>query len=700
MSTRGKRRSRSGSESAKGGSKGSEKNKKSKKGIIFLISGAVVVALALVTIIGVYSYIRSYLNGDDFTEDMEIVVSDTLKGDVSLSPISWSGWTAKADRLTLVEGKGEVSELEIDDITLDVKIKEAFDGVWRVTSVHAKELDYYNDLTRQTDRYVKKGQKKEGFISDMLPDETVIDSFNVDAFNAEWKTSGGSYKLEEVKVAVTPSRDFSKYDISLTSGDIKLPNQVLSRVSLHSAELVFEDKELVVEEAKIHGFKEAEIDLSGRVKGGDFAFDLDVRDVYLNELIDDSWSRKVKGLASTRCKVIDTPSADGGYSVIGKLEIEDASLSSLPILNTLASYTNKLEFRNIEFDKCEADYVYTPQAISLKNIRLHSGQLVRVEGDLKIMGDQLDGNLEVGLSPGTLAHIPGAETLVFKKGKDNLLWTSLRLTGTVGSPEEDLSNRMIAAAGERILEMVPETGQKIFKLTGEKFNDALTGKGPAGDILNQGVETLKTGGGILGVLGTNSREKPASDKTVIQPKDEKQILYKKYLSTLTSRWERKADWNALTSSDKEHCAVGSKFDGEFAKGYVFTLLASSKDLSEKHTAFQGKEATFLSPIGFTTKSGLKGYSLKASFETPAKGFDRKWVQYDIYLDIGDSLSLCYRLECKSSDFSFAKSGFERWVRSTQLVNENQVEKEDVEEKSDGLLDPLKKGLDVLPINPF
>lgn len=108
--------------------------------------------------------------------------------------------------------------------------------------------------------------------------------------------------------------------------------------------------------------------------------------------------------------------------------------------------------------------------------------LIRLEGNLRVKGDALDGVFRVAVPPGLLAHIPGAEEKVFQAGERGMLWTPLRVTGTLQNPEEDLSGRMIQAAGERMFELIPETGQWALKYGGEVMD-----QGTALILDNQGL---------------------------------------------------------------------------------------------------------------------------------------------------------------------------------------------------------------------
>jgi hypothetical protein len=136
--------------------------------------------------------------------------------------------------------------------------------------------------------------------------------------------------------------------------------------------------------------------------------------------------------------------------------------------------------------------------VFLTNLVLASEGLVRVEGNLFIRNRELDGSFRLGLAAGTLANIPGAETHVFAPGERGLLWTTLRITGTLDDPKEDLTDRLMAAAGMRMFDVIPETGEKVIK-----FSRSLLGDTPGkvieagGQVIDKGVEALDKGVKII-----------------------------------------------------------------------------------------------------------------------------------------------------------------------------------------------------------
>jgi hypothetical protein len=130
---------------------------------------------------------------------------------------------------------------------------------------------------------------------------------------------------------------------------------------------------------------------------------------------------------------------------------------------------------------------------------------------IQIRGNQLDGSFRLGIAPGTLATIPGAESEVFVPGERGLLWTSLRITGTVDNPKEDLTDRLVAAAGIRMFEQLPKSGERVIKFA----QSILGGSSPtagedSAEANEQSEKVIKEVNGLLqGLLdgGLRKRQK-------------------------------------------------------------------------------------------------------------------------------------------------------------------------------------------------
>jgi hypothetical protein len=102
---------------------------------------------------------------------------------------------------------------------------------------------------------------------------------------------------------------------------------------------------------------------------------------------------------------------------------------------------------------------------------------------------------------------------VFIAGERGLLWAPVRITGTLDDPKEDLTERLVAAAGLRMFDRIPETGEQVIKFTRSVIG------GDSNKIIDKGVEIIEENsdlirdvGGVLdGILGGRSRKEEKTE---------------------------------------------------------------------------------------------------------------------------------------------------------------------------------------------
>ena len=73
---------------------------------------------------------------------------------------------------------------------------------------------------------------------------------------------------------------------------------------------------------------------------------------------------------------------------------------------------------------------------------------------------KLEGLFQVGVTPTSLRWLPGSQARVFTVERDGYVWTSVRVTGLLDDLKEDLSQRLIAAAGTELYEGIKGTVEK------------------------------------------------------------------------------------------------------------------------------------------------------------------------------------------------------------------------------------------------
>ena len=156
------------------------------------------------------------------------------------------------------------------------------------------------------------------------------------------------------------------------------------------------------------------------------------------------------------------PSANGPV-VSGSLQLSDGQMEALPVLNEIANFTMLDRYRRLTLSRASADFRQENGTLRATNFVAESAGLIRVEGGFTIEKGIIDGAFQVGVAASSLALVPGAQERVFTETRGLYVWTPMRLHGPVDAPGEDLSQRLVAAAGGAVVEKVGDTVNKVIE---------------------------------------------------------------------------------------------------------------------------------------------------------------------------------------------------------------------------------------------
>jgi len=438
------------------------------------IIGILVLAVLLAGF-GGYFWLKSYLHSDDFRIFLGESVGGAIGAETHFELFEWQGMQAHTEGFTAENG-GLIHSMRADGVQAKVGLSGVRRGVWEVSDLRVKQLDVLMDTRSESPSAeqdavadptpVSDSGNGEGFLSGLLPKRAELSSAVIERLNLSVETAAGSLKASNLIARVDAARAKGAYDVNLSDGLIET-TWFGSPLDLVSARGKFQDGRIFLTESKSKVYERGILDLSGEVDGGEFGFYGKLRDIRVEELVPEDWQKRLTGDLASEFKVQSGQLlGDGSYAdtiLKGELELKRGVLTSLPVLDTIAAYANTRRFRRLDFSEARMKYHKVGDRLEITEIVLATEGLVRVEGKITITGEEIDGRFKVGITPGTLSHIPGAETKVFIRGEKGLLWSPLRITGTMDNPEEDLSKRMIAAAGERMFELVPETGLLALK---------------------------------------------------------------------------------------------------------------------------------------------------------------------------------------------------------------------------------------------
>ena len=477
--------------------------------------GRILIGLFLTVVIvsgGGYLTLRSYLHGDGFRKFLSNEVSRAadVKGEFSL--FRWDGLAVDTDSFE-AQGTGPLVKLRADGLHTEAGFGGVKRGVWELNGTSVRRLEVLVDASRKAEEKEVVEQKtpetKKERPRPWYPNEVEVKGFEVREANiTALLEDGREFSTERISLKATPESGKGNYGIVLEGGRIGLPGGLVKTIELDRLKGRLHEKALFVTSAKASVFDEGRIDASGEwdIKAKTYAFEGTANGVPCAKVVSENWAKRVTGKLSTTFTV---EGRRGASEAKGAMFVEGATLTALPVLDALAAYADTSRFRVLELDEAKADWRWTRDGMDFTNVVLAGEGVIRLEGNLSVVGERLDGTFRLGLAQGLLASIPGAEEDVFVPGEKGLLWTTLKISGTKDDPKEDLTDRLIAAAGVRMFESLPG-GEKVLR-----FSQSLLGGDTPEETIRRGLDAIEKGEGAIkeakglleGIFGGDSDKK-------------------------------------------------------------------------------------------------------------------------------------------------------------------------------------------------
>lgn len=311
------------------------------------------------------------------------------------------------------------------------------------------------------------------------PNKYYVGPIKVRTLNLDVTSPIGEIALHGVGLDIAIDQASEAYKFNLQGGSFSIPWDLFPKGTLESGFLRYSRERVTISSLKALVGQKGRMEVVGDWNPADeySVLNFSFKDVDLKEIVPDSWIKSLEGRINATAKATRAPKSDMVFQ--GELEADRSVLTAMPMLDTLAVFSGTQRFRRIDWNTARSKFSHQGDILRFDQILLVSEGLVRVEGWVGIENnDKLTGELMIGIPEGLLAHIPGAETAVFTKanngGRYGLLWAPVNLSGTLDDPREDLTNRLIYAAGQRIIEVLP--GGDVLLKRVESVLDLLTPK--------------------------------------------------------------------------------------------------------------------------------------------------------------------------------------------------------------------------------
>ncbi|MBG7608074.1 MAG: hypothetical protein IZT59_08625 [Verrucomicrobia bacterium] len=470
--------------------------------------GKAVVALGALLIVGLgvgYMGLRAYLHSDGFRKFLSTQVSGVVKVDGNFSPFRWDGLAVETAGFDAT-GEGLIAGIQADEIATEIGFGGITRGVWEMKGTRITRLEVTFNALKSDEpppvepmiREKKVAKKQPGWV----PEEVELESLDIVELALTGNTASGPVKASGMSVHVLPQTGKNAYKGEIIGGLVDLPLDFVPQLHINRVRGSFRDGSAFITKADVSAWEEGRISAFGEWNSRDnfYSFEGDVEGLKCDELLNENWARRLTGDVSSSFSL---DNASGKMVMAGDLVIRNGTMTALPMLDALAAYADTRRFRMLQLSDARTKWRYSDGGILFADFVMGSEGLIRLEGNFSIKGEALDGRFRLGIVPGTLATIPGAETHVFRPGELGLLWTDIQITGTLDDPKEDLTQRLIEAAGLRMFEQIPESGEKVLK-----FTRSVLGENPikaidrGKKIIKEGENAIKEAEGIFkGLFG-------------------------------------------------------------------------------------------------------------------------------------------------------------------------------------------------------
>lgn len=485
----------------------------------------------IVTALGLYGYfwVQSYLRSDAIRVMLEARLGQLAQGEAKLTSLEWSGPAAYISTASLTPGQPTGwRKVEAEGVQSQVDWSGIREGVWRVPVVAMDWLKL--ELTPPPGPAVQGATpvvvtapvqavaeaqapvappSAPAWLQGWIPQRTDVQKVEVASLEVGPPKGAIGTRLREAKVVAKPAVDAGAWALEGRGGKLLLPGWK-EELNLQVVNARLDSRALTINHGASRWLGDSEITARGELPfqaGRPWKFSGAVTHLELRHVLPPAWQNKLHGVLEADYEV-----EPGVLSA--KVTVKNGVVENLPLLTRIADFTRTDRFRRVALEQAKGDVTRRGADLEIRKLVLQSSGLLRIEGELAIKGNDLNGILQVGVSTDALRWMPGAQTQVFTEsrssGPPGFAWTEVRLTGTLDSPREDLSNRLLAAMGKELIaaplgmaekgiEVLGTAGGEPGKGAAEVGKEVLkTTEDAAGKVMESGADLLK---GVVPLFG-------------------------------------------------------------------------------------------------------------------------------------------------------------------------------------------------------
>jgi hypothetical protein len=410
--------------------------------------------LLLVGLIVARVLFTRYLHSEAFRQALGQGAANALNANhADFSPLQFDGAMVYGEnfRATRDDGGG-FSSIDADQLRATFDWHGLLHHTVQVDEMAIQRLDIEPPVTGQAVEKIAPGVSATPAPIGFEPKGWTVDLRKTVISEADWHWTGDPPGgITGTALTLTPDGQ-NAWVIDAEGGTLKGENW--PPLDLETASMRWQSPTLFINSASLHSGS-SRLTVTGSVEerqSVNLRVKLDGVDVRPLEAPD--WRERLTGKLTGEVNIqaaLGTEDAAREVTLSGSLAMVEGQLTALPILDEIGTFTHTERFRQLELTRASADFTRTPERLEVRNMVVESEGLIRVEGSYTVVQGQIDGSFQVGLTPETLQWIPGSQDEIFVDSRGGYRWTPMRLTGPVGHPVDDLTPRLVAAAGNTLI---------------------------------------------------------------------------------------------------------------------------------------------------------------------------------------------------------------------------------------------------------
>jgi hypothetical protein len=440
--------------------------------------------LLVAALFGVRLWLDAFLRGAEFRHFLDRKASAQLQADVRLEPLHWEGSEVYSDAL---EGAGypesPYARFGAEQIRAELNLRALWSGVWRIDAIELAKVEAVLGtgtgvpgalgpaLTRNEPT---ANPEPVGAFARWLPQKVEIGKIDVADLALSWGGGqpGASGHLQGAALTARQRSDDGAWEIVGSKG--RLMQAGLPALRIDQFNLQANRRELTIRQATAQVEGGGQVEFTGAQQLSEdknLALDTTFEQLPTDSFLPANWRARLHGDAAGTAHITGSASVPGSWQAHGHIDLHEARLETLPVLDELAIFTATARFRQANLERASADFDWRAGNLRVTNLVLESEGLIRLEGGFTVRGGQIDGQLQVGVARSAGRLLAGVGARVFNEPeRDGYLWTAVRLTGSARDPHEDLTGRLVQATQQEIVDKAKQGAGTVLDTASSLLN--------------------------------------------------------------------------------------------------------------------------------------------------------------------------------------------------------------------------------------